>query len=133
MAKKTKAAGAKPAAKTTPKVSTKPAAKVETEAKVEKTPVVETEAKVEETPVVETEAEIEAKAKEEAEKLAKAKKSKGRPVFEHPNGFNYGFKKDTPTTLRIDGVPRPLKKLITDKEVMLDLIAGNSNFVERIN
>ncbi len=55
------------------------------------------------------------------------------PVFKHDNGFSYRFKKTAPKTLNVDGVPRYIKDLVKDKEIMLELIEGNNNFVERIN
>lgn len=77
------------------------------------------------------------KAKEtlEAEKQAKleAAKNDKRPTYTAKNSLVYRFKKTTPVTLNVDGAPKKLEAIIKDKELMAELVAGNSNFLELVN
>jgi hypothetical protein len=113
------------------------------EAKADKEPEAKAEAKqvsLEEA-IAEKEAEVKAlkaqKLQQEleakkAERLAALKADK-RPTYEAKNGLVYRFKNDTPKTLNVDGAPKKLEDIIKDKEVMAELVAGNSNFVELVN
>lgn len=73
---------------------------------------------------------------EEAKSLAEKKKTAGkkdkRPVFTDDRGLRFRFKKTAPKTLNIDGRSVPVSEIIKEKEIMLELIYGNSNFVEQI-
>ena len=79
----------------------------------------------------------EAIVKEAAEARAKALedelKNDKRPVYKHATGNRYRFKKDAPQTLNIDGVTKPIEDVIKSKDVMTDLIEGNSNLIEQIH
>lgn len=81
--------------------------------------------------VAKLEAKEAVKAKAVAAKLA-AKQKANRPTFKHSSGVQYAFKLNAPKTLNVDGKPQAISELIKNKEIMTELIAGNSNFVERI-
>ena len=72
----------------------------------------------------------EAQAKSELEK-GKSKKD-NRPVYTDDRGLKYLFKTTAPKTLNIDGVSRKVSEIIKDDETMLELVYGNSNFIEQI-
>jgi len=67
----------------------------------------------------------------EKEALILAEKDDKRPVFKDDRGLSFRFKKSAPKTLNIDGKATKLEDIIKDKEVMSELIYGNSNFVEQ--
>lgn len=82
-------------------------------------------------------------AKQEAEKQAAAKQSASekqgkkqakdtRKLFTDDRGLKYAFKHSAPKTLNIDGKSTPTDELIENNEVMLELVYGNSNFIEKI-
>lgn len=74
------------------------------------------------------EEESKAKAEKEANKTKKDK----RPSFTDERGLVFKFKKTAPESLNVDGRSRKVTELINDKEVMLELIYGNSNHIEQI-
>lgn len=86
------------------------------------------------------EAEAAAKAKEAAEKASKSKEEKAgkaaakdtRKTFKDDRGLTYAFKHTTPKSLNIDGKSTPIDEIIENNEVMLELVYGNSNFIEKI-
>ncbi len=51
--------------------------------------------------------------------------------FVDDRGVSWQFKSSTPKTLNIDGVSMKLKDIIENKEIMLELVYGNCNFVEQ--
>ena len=77
------------------------------------------------------------KRKADLEEARKAKleaaKNDKRPTYEASNGLVWRFKKDTPGSLNVDGAPKKLDAIIKDKEVMAELVSGNSNFLELVN
>ena len=75
---------------------------------------------------------VEAKETELAEKeAAKAKEqSKG---YKTEDGKVYGFKPNTPKTLRVEDVTYTLEELVKNKEAMEFLIYGGSCFIKRLN
>lgn len=77
------------------------------------------------------------KVKEDLEAKRKAKleeaKNDKRPTFTAKNSLVYRFKNSTPKTLNVDGAPKKLEAIIKDKELMAELVAGNSNFLELVN
>ena len=76
--------------------------------------------------------EKENKAKEKASTTAKEAVKDNRPVFTDERKLKFRFKKSAPKTLNIDGVSRKIADIIEDEEVMLELVNGNSNFLEQI-
>ena len=70
---------------------------------------------------------------ERAKAKAEAEKNDKRPKYKHANGLVYRFKKGTPETLNVDGAPKAIEDLIKNKEVMAELVLGNSNFLELVN
>jgi hypothetical protein len=87
--------------------------------------------------------EVEA-AKKEAEKKAAQKQSASekqgkkpvkdtRKLFTDDRGLKYAFKHSAPKTLNIDGKSTPVEEIIENEEVMLELVYGNSNFIEQIH
>ena len=80
------------------------------------------------------EQELEAKADDSKSLAEKAKKDKkdNRKVFTDDRGLKFRFKKTAPKSLNIDGRSIPVKEIIEDKEIMLELVYGNSNFIEQI-
>lgn len=88
--------------------------------------------------------EVEAAAKKK-EAEDKAKKSKGeqasdkketkdtRKVFKDDRGLKYAFKHNAPKALNIDGKSTPIDEIVENKEVMLELVYGNSNYIEQIH
>lgn len=78
-----------------------------------------------------------AKQKTEAAKKAldavlEAEKVDSRPTFKRKDGAEFAFKTSTPKTIRIDGKVKKCADLIKNKAVMLELVSGNSSFVERV-
>ena len=70
--------------------------------------------------------------KEEESAAKPEKKGKdNRPVYEDERGLQFRFKKSAPKTLNIDGVSRKISDLIKDDSVMLELVNGNSNYLEQ--
>ena len=75
----------------------------------------------------------EAKKQEGGKTTASSKEGKDeRQSFTDAHGRVYKFKRTAPKTLNIDGVSQKTSDLIKDKEIMTELVLGNSNFVERI-
>lgn len=83
-----------------------------------------------------------AKAKEAADKDAKSKQEKAadktpakdtRKLFKDDRGLTFAFKHSAPKSLNIDGKSTPVKEIIENEEVMLELVYGNSNFIEQIH
>ncbi|MGB5818831.1 MAG: hypothetical protein WBG90_05050 [Saonia sp.] len=70
--------------------------------------------------------------KAKAEKNSKRTKKDNRPSFTDDRGLVFKFKKTAPKSLNIDGRSRKISELIKDKEVMLELVYGNSNHIEQI-
>lgn len=79
----------------------------------------------------------EAIAKEAADARAKALedelKNDKRPIYTHNTGNRYRFKKLAPESLNIDGVTKTLADVIKSKDVMTELVEGNSNLIEQIH
>ncbi|HEA19963.1 hypothetical protein LCGC14_1786400 [marine sediment metagenome] len=69
------------------------------------------------------------KSKQEA---GKQKGKDGREVFEDDRGLKFRFTKTAPESLNIDGRSRKVSDIIKDEETMLELVYGNSNFIEQI-
>lgn len=63
--------------------------------------------------------------------LIAAEKDDKRPVFKDNRGLTFRFKRSAPKTLNIDGKATKLEEIIKNKEVMNELIYGNSNYVEQ--
>lgn len=79
-------------------------------------------------------AEKETKATEKAAKKTAKKADKDtRPIFTDERKLKFRFKKSAPKTLNIDGVSQKLEDIIEDEEVMLELVNGNSNYLEQIH
>lgn len=72
----------------------------------------------------------EEESKAKAEK--KAKKKDNRPVYEDDRGLKFRFKKTAPKSLNIDGKSTPISDIIKNDEIMMELVYGNSNFIEQI-
>lgn len=78
-------------------------------------------------------AEKETKAAEKAAAATAKKAEKDtRPIFTDERKLKFKFKKSTPKTLNIDGVSLSLAEIIEDEEIMLELVNGNSNYLEQI-
>lgn len=72
--------------------------------------------------------------KSAAEKASKAKPKKDtRTRFEDDKGREFSFKATAPKTINIDGVSKETTDIIKDKKVMMELVYGNSNFIEQIH
>ena len=72
--------------------------------------------------------------KSAAEKASKTKPKKDtRARFEDDKGRKFSFKATAPKTINIDGVSKKTEDIIKDKEVMMELVYGNSNFIEQIH
>ena len=99
-----------------------------------KEPSLEEQLEVAQAKVVELQ---EAIAKEAADARAKALedelKNDKRPVFKHTKGTKYRFKKTAPESLNIDGVTKSIADVVKSKDIMTDLIEGNSNLIEQIH
>ena len=101
------------------------------------------EAKAKEAEAAKAKAAEEAKAKEaEAAKAKAAEESKAkagkkgketRPTFKDDRGLQFRFKNNAPKTLNIDGKSTKISEIIQSPEIMLELIYGNSNFIEQIH
>ncbi|EKF56223.1 hypothetical protein I215_01833 [Galbibacter marinus] len=63
--------------------------------------------------------------------LLEEEKNDQRPVFTDNRGLQFRFKKSAPKTLNIDGKATKVEDIIKDKEVMSELIYGNSNYLEQ--
>lgn len=63
--------------------------------------------------------------------LLEEEKNDQRPVFTDNRGLQFRFKKSSPKTLNIDGKATKVEDIIKDKEVMSELIYGNSNYLEQ--
>lgn len=79
-----------------------------------------------------------AKAKQAKEADAKAQAEKKpkkdtRPVYEDDRGLKFRFKESAPNTLNVDGKSTPISEIIKNDEVMLELVYGNSNYLEQIH
>lgn len=81
----------------------------------------------------------EAKKRERAKNSSKSKEEAGkkagkdsRPVFTDDRGLKFRFTNTAPKTLNIDGRSRKVSEIIEDEETMLELVYGNSNFIEQI-
>lgn len=71
----------------------------------------------------------------DAERRAEREKENAndkRPKYKHTNEVVYRFKKDTPETLNIDGAPKKISAIIKNKEIMAELVEGNSNYIEPV-
>ena len=55
-----------------------------------------------------------------------------RKVFKDDRGQRFRFKKSAPKALNIDGVSTSFDDIIEDEEIMLELVNGNSNYLEQI-
>ena len=81
--------------------------------------------------------EAEAKAadqKSDAEKASNAKPKKDtRKQFTDDRGLKFCFKHGAPKSINIDGKSCKTSELIENEEVMLELVYGNSNFIEQIH
>ena len=84
---------------------------------------VQTETETEEEVVTETSEESE----EEEESSAKQKEAAS--VFEDERGLKWEFKKSAPKTINIDGKPMTQEEILQTKDVMAELVYGNSNFL----
>ena len=67
-----------------------------------------------------------------ATKAAANPKKDNRKVFKDDRGQQFRFKKSAPKALNIDGVSTSLDDIIADEEIMLELVNGNSNYLEQI-
>tara|TARA_R110002096_G_C14661308_1_gene727999 strand:+ start:4837 stop:5307 length:471 start_codon:yes stop_codon:yes gene_type:complete len=74
----------------------------------------------------------EAKKTEDNPTSKKVAEKDNRKVFKDDRGLSFRFKQSAPKALNIDGVSRKTSDLIEDEEVMLELVNGNSNFIEQI-
>ncbi|SDT15411.1 hypothetical protein SAMN05192545_2890 [Maribacter dokdonensis] len=90
-----------------------------------------------------------AKATKQAAKEAKKKKAKAaetkaaseskkegkdnRPVFTDDRELKFRFKKTAPESLNIDGKSHKTADIIKNEEIMLELVYGNSNYIEQIH
>ncbi len=80
-----------------------------------------------------TEAAAKADSKSLSEKAGDAKEQKDtRKRFEDDRGLVFSFKYNAPKTLNIDGKSRKTSEIIEDEKVMLELVYGNSNYIEQI-
>ena len=68
-----------------------------------------------------------------AEKTAKNSEKDNRKVFKDDRGQRFRFKKSAPKALNIDGVSTSIDEIIDDEEIMLELVNGNSNYLEQIH
>ncbi|MDO6813812.1 hypothetical protein [Tenacibaculum soleae] len=68
-----------------------------------------------------------------AETSAKNPEKDTRKVFKDDRGQRFRFKKSAPSTLNIDGVSTSINEIIEDEEIMLELVNGNSNYLEQIH
>lgn len=66
------------------------------------------------------------------EKASKNPKKDTRKVYKDDKGQSFRFKKSAPKSLNIDGVKTSLDDIIEDEEIMLELVNGNSNYLEQI-
>ncbi|MAF36471.1 hypothetical protein CL622_05135 [archaeon] len=73
----------------------------------------------------------EAKPKAEQSKAA-AKKLPKREVYEDDRGLKFAFKHSAPATLNLGGKTLKTSEIIKNDELMLELVYGNSNHIERI-
>lgn len=69
--------------------------------------------------------------KASAEKSEKKEKT-ARPIYTDDRGLKFAFKRNASASLNIDGKSRKITDIIKDDEVMLELVYGNSNFIEQI-
>ena len=67
-----------------------------------------------------------------AEKAAKNPVKDTRKVFKDDRGQKFRFKKSAPKSLNIDGVSTSIDEIISNEEIMLELVNGNSNYLEQI-
>ncbi|QQV91409.1 hypothetical protein Leef1_43 [Polaribacter phage Leef_1] len=66
------------------------------------------------------------------ERASKNPVKDNRKVYKDEKGQRFRFKKSAPKTLNIDGIKTSLDDIIADEEIMLELVNGNSNFLEQI-
>ena len=66
---------------------------------------------------------------EEDEEAISAKEKEAASVFEDERGLKWEFKKSAPKTINIDGKPMTQEKILQTKDVMAELVYGNSNFL----
>lgn len=66
------------------------------------------------------------------ERASKNPVKDNRKVYKDDKGQRFRFKKSAPKTLNIDGIKTSLDDIIADEEIMLELVNGNSNFLEQI-
>lgn len=72
-------------------------------------------------------------AKSKSEQAVDKKETKDtRKQFTDDRGLKYAFKNNAPKALNIDGKSTPTEDLVENKEVMLELVYGNSNYIEQI-
>lgn len=67
-----------------------------------------------------------------AEQSAKNPEKDERKEFKDDRGQRFRFKKSAPKALNIDGVSTSIDDIIEDEEIMLELVNGNSNYLEQI-
>lgn len=67
-----------------------------------------------------------------ATKAATNPKKDNRKLFKDDRGQQFRFKKSAPKALNIDGVSTSIDDIIEDEEIMLELVNGNSNYLEQI-
>ncbi len=84
---------------------------------------VESETETEEEVVNETSEESE----EDEENSVKEKEAAS--VFEDDRGLKWEFKKSAPKTINIDGKPMTQEEILQTKDVMAELVYGNSKFL----
>lgn len=68
-----------------------------------------------------------------AEKADKNPKKDTRKIFKDDRGQKFRFKLSAPKTLNVDGVSTSIDDIIEDEEIMLELVNGNSNYLEQIH
>lgn len=79
-------------------------------------------------------AEISVKEEESKSNQEKASKEKdNRPVFTDDRELKFRFKKTAPESLNIDGKSHKTADIIKNEEIMLELVYGNSNYIEQIH
>ena len=66
---------------------------------------------------------------EEDEEETSAKEKVAASVFEDERGLKWEFKKSAPKTINIDGKPMTQEEILQTKDVMAELVYGNSNFL----
>ena len=65
----------------------------------------------------------------ELKKAISAKEKEAASVFEADRGLKWEFKKSAPKTINIDGKPMTQEEILQTKDVMAELVYGNSNFL----